>query len=67
MTVWLTAYLANKMNMTEKEVHSMPFYKVLLYSHAFQVLDGAETDWAECDASIPKIELNELNDLIGKL
>lgn len=64
MMIWLTAYLANKMHLTEREVHSMPFYKVLLYSHAFSVMDGAETTWANADAATPKLEVEELNNLM---
>ena len=55
------------MHLTEEEIHSMPFYKVLLYSHAFSVMDGAETEWQNADAATPKMELEELNDLIKEI
>lgn len=64
MTVWLIAYLGSKMNLTEKEIINMPFYKVLLYSHALQVLDGAETTWSNADASTPKLDLDSLDTFI---
>ena len=50
------------MNLTEKQIHEMPFYKVLLYTHAFTVMDGANTAWSHADT--PKIDINELNELI---
>ena len=62
MNIWVTAYLANKMNLTEKQIHEMPFYKVLLYTHAFTVMDGSNTAWAHAD--VPKIDIQELNQLI---
>lgn len=54
------------MHLTESEVQSMPFYKVLLYSHALSVMDGAETEWLNADAATPKIELDELEQLINE-
>ena len=51
----------------EEEINSMPFYKVLLYSHALSVMDGAETEWANADAATPKIELNEIENLINQI
>jgi len=50
------------MNLTEKQIHEMPFYKVLLYTHAFTVMDGSNTAWAHAD--VPKIDIQELNQLI---
>lgn len=55
------------MHLTEQQINEMPFYKVLLYSHALSVMDGANTDWANADAATPKLNVTELNNLIGDL
>jgi hypothetical protein len=50
------------MHLNEKQIHEMPFYKVLLYTHAYTVMDGVNTAWTHADAE--KIDLDELNNLI---
>lgn len=55
------------MHLKEEEINAMPFYKVLLYSHALSVMDGAETEWANADAATPKVKLNEIENLINQI
>lgn len=64
MLTWLTAYLAKQSSWTEDYILKMPFFKVLLYVHSFNVLEGANTKWLTTASNIEKIEMEELNNLI---
>lgn len=61
MLIYLTAYLANKTGWTEKEISSIPFYKILLYLHSYNVIDGCNTEWLNAEASA--VSLNTVDDL----
>lgn len=67
MMIWLTAYLANKMNLTEQQIHQMPFYKVLLYFHAYCVIDGNNTKWSCADAATKKLNDENMNELLDMI
>ncbi len=61
MLIWLTAYLASKTGWREEYIQSLPFYKVLLYLHSYNVLDGCNTSWLKADATA--VQLNTVADL----
>lgn len=64
MFQWLTAFLATKTSWSESYIQKMPLYKVLLYLHSFNVLDGANTKWLNASADTDTIQIDELEDLI---
>ena len=45
----------------------MPLYKVLLYLHSFNVLDGGNTQWLNASSDVDTLGMEELNDLIKDL
>lgn len=45
----------------------MPFYKVLLYAHAIQVMEGTDTRWMHSDANTPKITLDNINKYLEEI
>lgn len=67
MFQWLTAYLASKTSWSEAYIQKMPLYKVLLYLHSFNVLDGGNTQWLNASSDVDTLGMEELNDLIKDL
>lgn len=67
MFQWLTAYLATKTNWSEKYILHMPLYRVLLYFHSFNVMDGGNTRWTNTSSDTDRIDLTELDTLIKDL
>lgn len=61
MLIYFTAYLASKSGWSEQEIRSMPFYKVLLYYHCYNVMQGYNTAWLNADATA--VELDSVSDL----
>lgn len=45
----------------------MPFFKVLLYTHIYNILNGAITDWASVDASEKPITVDEVKSYLDEL
>ena len=45
----------------------MPLYKVLLYSHAIQVMEGVDTQWSHLDANTPRITMTDIDDFIKEI
>jgi hypothetical protein len=67
MYQWLTAYLASKTSWPEDYILNLPLYKVLLYFHSLNVLDGANTKWVAASSDTDTLDLGELDDLIKDL
>lgn len=63
----MTAFLANKTAWSEITIQQMPLYKVLLYLHSYNVLDGANTRWLNTASNTDQLTNEELNDLIKEL
>ena len=45
----------------EDTIKRLPFYKVLLYLHSYNVLEGCNTEWLNADAAA--VELSTVDDL----
>jgi hypothetical protein len=45
----------------------MPLYRVLLYFHSFNVMDGGNTRWTNTSSDTDRIDLTELDTLIKDL
>lgn len=59
--------LAKHMGLSIKEINEMPLYKVLLYSHAIQVMEGVDTQWSHLDANTPRITMTDIDDFIKEI
>lgn len=67
MTQCLTAYLAQQTSWSEEYILNMPFFKVLLYVHSFNVINGSNTRWLATSSDVDKIDKTELDSIINGL
>lgn len=52
----------------EQEIQRLPFYKVLLYLHAYNVLEGSNTEWLNADATALELTtVDELDKILTEL
>lgn len=67
MLTFLAACLAKNTGWNEDYILKMPFFKVLLYTHIYNILNGAITDWASVDASEKPITVEEVKSYLDEL
>ena len=59
--------LAKNMGLSLKEINEMPLYKVMLYTHAMNVMDGIDTRWEHSDIDAPKATMDDINKFIEEI
>jgi hypothetical protein len=64
--MWTVA-LAKHMGLSRKEINEMPLYKVMMYYHCINVMNGVNTKWEFADANTPKITLDSINDFLQEI
>lgn len=59
--IYLTSLIAKNFGWSEETIINLPFFKVLLYAHGINVLEGYNTRWKNFDGDSKKLTLNELD------
>lgn len=63
----MAARLAKITGWSERTITMMPYYKVLIYSHVYNILNGAVTDWASRAVGEKVLTLDEVKNMFDEL